>query len=68
MATLTLIESATSVLFDICPESKRGNLVRKVAVGTIITDRPPHRSERALNGACGSYLECVTAKRSKGQG
>ena len=27
-----------------------------VAVGTIITDRPPHRSARALVSACGSYL------------
>jgi uncharacterized protein (DUF427 family) len=27
-----------------------------VAVGTIIADRPPHRSARALISACGSYL------------
>jgi len=27
-----------------------------VAVGTIISDRPPHRSARALISACGSYL------------
>ncbi len=28
----------------------------EVAVGTIIADRPPHRSARALISACGSYL------------
>jgi hypothetical protein len=28
----------------------------EVAVGTIISDRPPHRSARALISACGSYL------------
>jgi hypothetical protein len=28
----------------------------EVAVGTIIADRPPHRSARALTSACGSYL------------
>jgi hypothetical protein len=27
----------------------------EVAVGTIIADRPPHRSARALISACGSY-------------
>ena len=27
-----------------------------VAVGTIIADRPPHRSARALISACGCYL------------
>jgi hypothetical protein len=31
-------------------------VVDKVAVGTIIADRPPHRSARALISACGSYL------------
>ncbi len=32
------------------------NCHRTVAVGTIITDRPPHRSVRALVSAYGSYL------------
>ena len=31
-------------------------LFDEVAVGTIIADRPPHRSARALVSACGSYL------------
>jgi hypothetical protein len=31
-------------------------VVDEVAVGTIIADRPPHRSARALISACGSYL------------
>jgi hypothetical protein len=31
-------------------------LFTKVAVGTIIADRPPHRSVRALISAYGSYL------------
>jgi hypothetical protein len=30
--------------------------VGEVAVGTIIADRPPHRSVRALVSAYGSYL------------
>jgi hypothetical protein len=32
------------------------SVVNEVAVGTIISDRPPHRSARALISACGSYL------------
>jgi hypothetical protein len=32
------------------------NVLSEVAVGTIIADRPPHRSARALISACGSYL------------
>src|SRR5271163_807885 len=32
------------------------SLVKEVAVGTIIADRPPHRSVRALISAYGSYL------------
>jgi hypothetical protein len=32
------------------------NALNEVAVGTIIADRPPHRSARALISACGSYL------------
>jgi hypothetical protein len=31
-------------------------VLTEVAVGTIIADRPPHRSARALISACGSYL------------
>jgi hypothetical protein len=30
--------------------------LNEVAVGTIIADRPPHRSVRALVSAYGSYL------------
>jgi hypothetical protein len=33
-----------------------GTSLDEVAVGTIISDRPPHRSARALISACGSYL------------
>jgi hypothetical protein len=33
----------------------------KVAVGTTIAGRPPHRSARALISACGSYRRLVTA-------
>jgi len=32
------------------------SIVGEVAVGTIIADRPPHRSVRALISAYGSYL------------
>jgi hypothetical protein len=32
------------------------SVLGEVAVGTIIADRPPHRSARALISACGSYL------------
>ena len=32
------------------------SFVDEVAVGTIIADRPPHRSVRALISAYGSYL------------
>jgi DNA-directed RNA polymerase specialized sigma24 family protein len=41
------------------PTSYEAELEQKVcavAVGTIIADRPPHRSARALISACGSYL------------
>ena len=38
--------------------------IDEVAVGTIIADRPPHRSVRALISAYGSYLGYVAAKRS----
>ena len=37
-------------------DTLRGVSVHEVAVGTIIADRPPHRSARALISACGSYL------------
>jgi MerR family transcriptional regulator, copper efflux regulator len=36
-------------------ESELETDLRKVAVGTTITDRPPHSSARALISACGSY-------------
>ena len=39
-----------------------------IAVGTPITGRPPHRTERARIRALGSHLGCLTAKRSLGQG
>jgi hypothetical protein len=39
-----------------------------VAVGIPVTRYPPHRSVRALVSAYGSYLGCVAAKRSDGQG
>ena len=34
----------------------RSPFLIEVAVETIISDRPPHRSARALISACGSYL------------
>jgi hypothetical protein len=41
----------------VVPESQLMRTVSmEVAVGTIIADRPPHRSVRALIGAYGSYL------------
>jgi hypothetical protein len=43
--------------------SLRG-LVNAVAVGTIIADRPPAQTVRALISAYGSYLGYVAAKRS----
>ena len=56
--------NARSALSDmIVAVSQAGGLGRlqadalfEVAVGTIISDRPPHRSARALISACGSYL------------
>ena len=42
---------------SVSSRSTRSNIaVDEVAVGTIIADRPPHRSARALISACGSYL------------
>jgi mannonate dehydratase len=41
-------------MLDLYPSTNNG--VTMVAVGTIISDRPPHRSARALISACGSYL------------
>jgi len=40
--------------------------VDEVAVGTIITDRPPHRSVRALISAYGSYLRMCGGETIKG--
>ena len=34
-----------------------------VAVGTLVAQRPPHRSGREELRSSGSYLGCVTAKR-----
>ena len=39
-----------------------------VAVGIPVTRYPPHRSVRALISAYGSYLGCMAANRSDGQG
>ena len=39
-----------------------------VAVGIPVARYPPHRSVRALLSAYGSYLRCVAANRSVGQG
>jgi hypothetical protein len=38
------------------------------AVGTPITERPPHKTVRAAFPHYGSHLGCVTAKRLLGQG
>jgi hypothetical protein len=38
----------------------------EVAVGTIIADRPTHRSAIALTSACGSYLGWVEHARTGG--
>jgi hypothetical protein len=40
-------------------------LFGEVAVGTIIADRPPHRSVRALISAYGSYLGWLAASNQK---
>ena len=40
----------------------------RVAVGTLIAERPPHRTVRCGIPAYGSHLGCVTAKRACGQG
>ncbi len=37
---------------------------RSVAVGTIVTDRPPHRSVRAHFSAYGSYLGYLASKHA----
>jgi hypothetical protein len=39
-----------------------------IAVGTAITGRPPHRSRTRPIKASGSYLGCLTSKRTSGQG
>jgi len=41
---------------------------RAVAVGIPVARHPPHRSVRALLSAYGSYLGCMAANRSDGQG
>jgi hypothetical protein len=50
--------SASDIPDTLCLSSKedRTSGLDEVAVGTIIADRPPHRSARALISACGSYL------------
>ena len=41
---------------SLLPLRKPASSHNAVAVGMIISDRPPHRSARALISACGSYL------------
>src|ERR1700756_129766 len=48
--TLALLDAATGLRVS------ELLALRLVAVGTIISDRPPHRPARALISACGSYL------------
>ncbi len=38
----------------------------EVAVGTLVTQRPPHGSGLALISASGSYRGCVASKRKWG--
>jgi hypothetical protein len=42
--------------------------LRSVAVGTSLTERPPHRSVRAHSSAYGSYLGCLASNRTPGSG
>src|SRR6202040_1711655 len=48
--------------------SSFSRLAQRIAVGTAITGRPPAQIRTRPTKASGSYLGCLTSKRSSGQG